>query len=112
MVRVVQRTGVPLDTVIDYMPLPLHWESDGLRFVALQTGIALRAEGATMHHCVASYWQNVVNGNSRIYSILENGNRVATLELSNRLINYRWGLAADIRCGSWWGPATLAPHLK
>ena len=44
-----------------------------------------------MHHCVASYWQNVVNGRSRIYSILENGNRVATLDLSNRLINYRWG---------------------
>jgi hypothetical protein len=30
-------------------------------------------------------------GKSRIYSILQNGNRVATLELSNRLINYRWG---------------------
>jgi hypothetical protein len=28
---------------------------------------------------------------SRIYSILENGNRVATLDLGNRLINYRWG---------------------
>ena len=91
LVRVVERTGAPLDTVIDYMPLPLHWEADGLRFVALQTGIALRVEGAAMHHCLASYWQNVVNGNSRIYSILENGNRVATLELSNRLINYRWG---------------------
>ena len=91
MVKVVERTGVPLDTVIDYTPLPLLWEHGGLSFVALQTGKALHAEGAAMHHCVASYWQNVVNGKSRIYSILENGNRVATLELSNRLINYRWG---------------------
>ena len=91
MAKMVERTGVPLDTVIDYTPLPLLWEHGGLSFVALQTGNALRAEGAAMHHCVASYWQNVVNGKSRIYSILENGNRVATLDLSNRLINYRWG---------------------
>jgi len=77
--------------VIDYTPLPLLWQHGGLSFVALQTGKALRTEGAAMHHCVASYWQNVVNGTSRIYSILENGNRVATLDLSNRLINYRWG---------------------
>jgi hypothetical protein len=91
LTKVVERTGGPLDTVIDYMPLPLLWESGGLSFVALQTGNALRAESAAMHHCVASYWQNVVNGRSRIYSILENGSRVATLELGNRPINYRWG---------------------
>ena len=42
-----------------------------------------------MHHCVASYWQNVVNGESRIYSILENGSRVATLELTSRLTQYK-----------------------
>jgi PcfJ-like protein len=82
---------VPLDTVIEYMPLPLLWECGGLRFVALQTGKALHEEGAAMHHCVASYWQNVVNGGSRIYSILENGNRVATLELTGRPDNSRWG---------------------
>ena len=84
MAEVVERTGVPLDTVIDYTPLPLLWEHGGLSFVALQTGKALRAEGAAMHHCVASYWQNVVEGRSRIYSILENGSRVATLELTSR----------------------------
>jgi PcfJ-like protein len=89
--KVVERTGMSLDTVIDYTPLPLLWEHGGLSFVALQTGNSLRAEGAAMHHCVASYWQNVADGRSRIYSILENGNRVATLDLSNRLINYRWG---------------------
>jgi hypothetical protein len=44
-----------------------------------------------MHHCVASYWQSVIDGRSRIYSILEDGNRVATLEVSNRSLNYRWG---------------------
>ena len=89
MAEMVECTGVPLDTVIEYMPLPLLWERGGLRFVALQTGKALHEEGAAMHHCVASYWQNVVNGGSRIYSILENGNRVATLELTGRLTQYR-----------------------
>ena len=89
MAEMVECTGVPLDTVIEYMPLPLLWECGGLRFVALQTGKALHEEGAAMHHCVASYWQNVVNGGSRIYSILENGSRVATLELTDRLTSHK-----------------------
>jgi hypothetical protein len=90
-VEMVERTGVGLDTEIDYTPLPPIWEHSGLSFVALQTGRALHAEGAAMHHCVASYWQRVVNGDSRIYSILENGVRVATLEITGRPDNYRWG---------------------
>ena len=88
MAEVVEDTGASPDTVIDYTPLPLSWEHGGLSFVALQTGKALWAEGAAMHHCVVTYWQNVVNGESRIYSILENGNRIATLELTSRLANY------------------------
>jgi hypothetical protein len=44
-----------------------------------------------MHHCIATYWQRVVTGDSRIYSILENGGPVATLELTGRPDNYRWG---------------------
>jgi len=82
---------VALDTVIDYTPLPLFWELGGLRFVALQTAKALQAEGGAMHHCVAAYWGAVIDGRSRIYSILENGKRVATLELGHRLASYRWG---------------------
>ena len=87
--EVVEPAGVPLDTVIDYTPLPLHWKYGDLSFVALQTRKALRAEGAAMHHCVASYWRNLVNGRSRIYSILENGRRVATLEVTGRLTQYK-----------------------
>ena len=89
MAEVVERTGVPLDTVIDYTPLPLLWEHGGLSFAALQTGKALRAEGRAMHHCVASYWRNVVDGKSRIYSIRENGSRVATLEVTGQLTQYK-----------------------
>ena len=60
-----------------------------LGFVALQTGKVLQAEGAAMHHCVASYWADAVVDGSRIYSILENGSRVATLELTGRPTQYR-----------------------
>ena len=87
--EVVECTGVSLDTVIDYTSLPLLWKYGGLRFAALQTGKALRTEGAAMHHCVASYWRNVVNGKSRIYSIRENGSRVATLEVTGQLTQYK-----------------------
>src|SRR5207342_487858 len=73
LAEVVEHTGVPLTTMIDYTPLPPLWKHGALSFSALQTGKALRTEGAAMHHCVASYWQNVVNGKSRIYSIREKG---------------------------------------
>lgn len=89
--NVAERGGVLLDEVIDYAPLPLVWTHGDLSFVALQSGTALQAEGVAMHHCVATYWRNVITGKSRIYSILENGNRLATLELSNRHSGYKWG---------------------
>ena len=79
--RIPSASGVPLDTVIDYRPLPIRWDHEGYSFLALQTGKALHSEGATMHHCVKTYWANVISGQSRIYSVLQEGNRVATLEL-------------------------------
>jgi hypothetical protein len=42
-----------------------------------------------MHHCVASYWQSVVDGKWRIYSIRENGKRIATLEVTGRPIQHK-----------------------
>jgi hypothetical protein len=60
-----------------------------------------------MRHCVATYWQNVVNGESRIYSILEKGSRVATLELTSRVTNYR----GRTQVGQLVGQATRAQHL-
>jgi hypothetical protein len=89
LAQTVERTGLPLDTEIDYAPLPPAWECGGLSFVALQTGKALHAEGVAMHHCVATYWQRVVDGDVRIYSVRENGNRVATLELTGPK-KYAW----------------------
>lgn len=77
-----EAAGVGFDTPIDYAPLPTAVEISGFSFTALQSGESLFAEGAAMRHCVASYIRSVVTGTSRIYSIRQNGRRVATLELA------------------------------
>ena len=68
--------------VIDYGDLPRRRIIDGYEIVALQSGAALHAEGAEMHHCVASYAGNVIRGFSRIFSVRGDGQRLATFEVS------------------------------
>lgn len=65
-------------------PIGLSWTSaDGVWAAReLVSAASLSEEGAAMHHCVGSYSQNCVNGGSRIISILKNGERSSTLELS------------------------------
>ena len=60
----------PLDTVIDYAPLPVRWEQRGFNCLALQTGrrCARRKGYAPLCHDLLGY---VINGRSRIYSIRE-----------------------------------------
>jgi len=67
--------------LIDYAPLPSQLEIDGFAFHALQTREGIWDEGARMHHCVGSYADRVARGSSRIYSVRQAGQRVATLEL-------------------------------
>jgi chromosomal replication initiator protein len=67
--------------LIDYAPLPSHFEIGGFAFHALQTREALYDEGARMHHCVRLYSDRVAQGSSRIYSVRQDGRRIATLEL-------------------------------
>ena len=86
-----KRIGTRPDAVTDYGPLPTSWEGEGYRFTALQTARALHLEGAAMHHCVASYWRQVAAGRARIYSIRAGSDRVATLEITDRVEAYRWG---------------------
>jgi len=87
--RIACAGGVALDTVIDYLPLPIRWEHNGFSFVALQSGKALHSEGAAMNHCARTYWGHVISGQSRIYSIVEAGSRVATLELACQPAHYK-----------------------
>ena len=68
--------------LIDYAPLPSQLEIDGFTFHALQTREAIWDEGARMHHCVRLYADKVAKGSSRIYSVRQAGQRVATLELA------------------------------
>lgn len=68
--------------VIDYGDLPRSRTIGEYEIVALQSGATLHAEGADMHHCVASYAGNVIRGFSRIFSVRKDGQRVATFEIS------------------------------
>jgi hypothetical protein len=49
----------------------------------LSSAEALFAEGKAMHHCVSSYATNCAGADSRIFSILKNGERHCTLELKS-----------------------------
>lgn len=55
----------------------------------IEDGAALYREGTAMHHCVGTYGDQVQRGNLYIYSILRNGERVATLALGRHRINGR-----------------------
>jgi len=58
-------------------------QSDGdYKAVELVNGGELHIEGKAMHHCVSSYADQCVKGQTRIFSILKNGERHSTLELS------------------------------
>lgn len=54
----------------------------GITFVRLRTLRDLEEEGVAMNHCVASYGQTLARGCSVLYSLREEGNRVATLQIT------------------------------
>lgn len=65
------------------------WESalqevvvKGYKIIPLTSSYELIDEGKDMHHCVGSYSENCLEGNSRIFSIRDKeNNKIATLEL-------------------------------
>lgn len=56
------------------------------KIVPLTTPKKLLAESKSMHHCVVTYIESCVSGETRIFSVLDANynNRVATAELSNQ----------------------------
>ena len=76
-----QQFGRGYAETIDYDPLPLEVTVGDLRFVALDSGEELYAEGRMMHHCVGTYTADVLRGAARIYSVRAGERRLATLEL-------------------------------
>lgn len=57
---------------------------DGWQAVELLTADALQAEGAAMSHCVSSYSGQCRSGDTRIFSILLNDERVCTVQISGK----------------------------
>lgn len=74
-------TAEQLAAVADYGPLPDEAVVDGHMFVALRTRPRIYEEGRAMHHCVATYAEQVFAGRCWIYSVVRGDERIATLEL-------------------------------
>jgi len=77
-----EKQRASFDTVICKAPIPEAVTVDGYDFVALRTLRKLREEGQVMHHCVASYANDVRKGRCAIVSIRKDGVNIATLEIS------------------------------
>lgn len=75
---------------VSYGDWPDRTSIDGWEFRALRSQRQLAAEGRVMRHCVASYWPDVRAGMSFIYSVRQDGMRVATAEfVGGELIQIR-----------------------
>jgi len=79
-------------TIAENMPegadckFPVPWYDgeviNGLRITPIQTYAELYMEGKTMHHCVATYKENILRHSSYIYSVTTaDDTKVATLSL-------------------------------
>lgn len=60
------------------------YAKDEWEIVPLLCRDELEKEGDAMHHCVGSYASTVVRGDSYIYSLRRDNERLATLELTNK----------------------------
>lgn len=80
------KMGLTPSFEVDYAPFPDRHEIGDFTFVALKSALALKEEGAAMHHCVSTYFSDVLMGRSRIYSVLQKGKRTITAEFDSRSI--------------------------
>lgn len=72
--------------------LPLAWEQDGILIRPCQTEKELRAEGKTLHHCVAGYAEDHATGKKAIFFIRRADRPDEpwyTLELNERTLTVR-----------------------
>lgn len=73
------------------------WESlvpetiiDGVRFVPLNTAMAVAIEGAQQHHCVGDYADSCAKGHYRVYSVIEPDGGRSTLGFALQKKATRW----------------------
>lgn len=71
--------GVP----VPYAPLPEEaWAYKGLELHPLRTADAIYEEGAAMHHCAATYADDVAAGRMFLYSLRQGDRRLATVRIA------------------------------
>lgn len=81
--------GIEYEEEFHYKDFADATELSGLKFIALNSGMRLHAEGRAMHHCVSTYTGPCIQGRYAIFSILgKKDKRLGTL-------GYR-------REGDWW----------
>lgn len=76
--------GLAFDESFGALPYEKTATVGKYEFIALNSGQELFIEGVAMHHCVASYASAVLTGKSEVFSVRENGDRIATLEIAER----------------------------
>jgi hypothetical protein len=54
---------------------------DGLEIVPITNSAELYREGSTMHHCVGTYAESILEGSIYVYSVRQGEKRIATLAL-------------------------------
>lgn len=62
-----------------------HIEKDNVELFEVLDNISLKKIGRTMHHCVASYANQIEKGDTSIFAVRKENNFVACLELNNNL---------------------------
>lgn len=95
-----------------------YWESslptqeiNGYEVVPLTTSLDLFDEGKDMHHCVGSYANRCKMNESRIFSIRKDGEKVATMELSN-LAGWDYASRKKHTDGKKWNLAQVRGHCN
>ena len=101
------RNGFGWRDPINYGRLPIEFETEGLRIVALRSGEEIFLEGRAMHHCVSSYTQAVVGGKCRLYSVRRGDERLATVEVAKVRTNKEFWDAVQIK-----GPCNAIPVMS
>ena len=73
-------------------PFPEPWieagDKDGYRIEPIKTADDLCYEGERMHHCVANYRGDVASGKAYFYHVSKDGERVATMQLTQTANRY------------------------
>ncbi|MCZ6509364.1 MAG: PcfJ domain-containing protein [Alphaproteobacteria bacterium] len=64
---------------------------NGYEIIPITNGADLYREGKAMHHCVGTYGDRVSYGEIYVYSVRENGERIATAELTRNGARVRLG---------------------